>query len=86
MKAALADPAVKQRMNAAMQRKMGGESTPSMNEGMKLGTKLDICFFLLVGVGIYFALLMEYNVDLLDFVRTPTPKQRHPAERMFGRK
>lgn len=49
---------------------------------MKASTKLDIVFFILVAVGIYFALLMEYNVDLLDFVREPVKKQLHPAERM----
>ena len=49
---------------------------------MKASTKLDMAFFFLVAVAIYFALLIEYNVDLLDFVREPGKQQLHPAERM----
>ena len=52
------------------------------NKGMKASAKLDIAFFILVAVGIYFALLVEYNIDLLDFIRKPEPKGLHPAERM----
>ena len=54
---------------------------------MKPSQKMDIAFFIIVGIMIYFALLLEYNIDLLDYVRLggPAPKQLHPAERMRKR-
>merc|ERR1712166_848922 len=42
-------------------------------QGMRPSTKLDLCFFAFMAVCLYFALLVEYDIDLLDLVREAAP-------------
>ena len=53
---------------------------------MKASTKMDIGFYIFAFIAMYFALLVEYNIDLLDYVREPAPKLLHPAERMAAKR
>jgi hypothetical protein len=51
----------------------GNRAKPPWRRGMRFSTKMDLCFYAFLAICLYFALLVEYDIDLLDLVRTPAP-------------
>merc|ERR1712086_1056648 len=66
---------------------MSGERPkPPWQKGVKLSTRLDIVFFLFMLVCLYFALLVEYDLDMLDLIRTPPPGRSQNRMTRYARR
>ena len=64
----------------------GQRPAPPWRKGVKLSTRLDIVFFVFMFVCLYFALLVEYDLDMLDLIRTPPPGRSQNRMTRYARR